>query len=488
MREQILSLKPYFVWKFFYDICKIPHTSHNLTKISEYIIEFAKERNLSYAKDSAGNIVIKKPASFGMESNKSLVVQAHIDMVGQKHPHSSHNFLTDPLTIFVDNGWVTAKDTTLGADNGIGVAAILAILDAEDIAHPEIEALFTLDEECGMEGAALLDKEILKSSIMINTDSEEEDSAFIGCAGGIDFRATISYPNELCSLEGRAYRLILKGLNGGHSGVDIHRGRANANKLLFRFLNFTMQAYGIRLSEAHGGDTRNAIPRFAEAVVVVSENYCSDFLNEVELFKKLYKHEYSNIENDIVFFAEEVVMPKAIMPIDIQKKFISAIEATPDGIERMIPDINDTVETSSNLAIVNCHDGKAWAQVLVRSTLASRKYNKISMLWSLFSLIDAEIEIFGDYPGWTPNLNSPILSVAKDCYRNSFGEELKTKIMHAGLECGIISSLYPGMDMISIGPKMLYPHSPDERVEIASVDKFWNFLLEIIKNSPKKSC
>ena len=486
MKEQILPLNPTCVWKFFYDICKIPHTSHNLDKISEYIVEFAKSKELSYSIDEAGNIVVYKPASKGMEKRKGMVVQAHIDMVGQKSHNSTHNFITDPLTICVENGWVKAVDTSLGADNGIGVAAILAILDSDSIEHPEIEALFTIDEECGMEGAALLYKEFLKHSIMINTDSEEDNSAFIGCAGAIDFKATLNYINEVCNIKGCAYKLTIKGLSGGHSGVDIHRGRANANKLLGRFLNFASQAYGIRIGEFNGGNTRNAIPRSAEAIVVVGERFNDDFLREVALFRKLFKHEYNLIENNIALTCEEVKMPKGILPVDFQKKFINVIEATPDGVERMIPGIEDTVETSSNLAIVCCNDGLVTIQILVRSTMASRKYNYISKLWSLYSLVDAEIELFGDYPSWTPNLDSPILNVAKDFYKECFGEELKTKVMHAGLECGVISSLYPKMDMISIGPNMLHPHSPDERVEIVSVEKFWNFLLGILKNSPFK--
>ena len=484
MKEQILPLKPECVWKFFYDICKIPHTSHNLEKISEYIIEFAKSKGLIFSKDSGGNILVYKPASKGMENKQGIVIQAHIDMVGQKRLNSTHNFATDPLTIYVEDGWVKAVDTSLGADNGIGVAAILAILNDNSIVHPEIEALFTLDEECGMEGATLLGKSLLRHSIMINTDSEEDDSAFIGCAGGIDFRATLNYINEVCDIDGEAYKLTLKGLSGGHSGVDIHRGRANANKLLFRFLNFTTQAYGIRIAEFIGGDTRNAIPRSAEATIVVEKKFNDDFLKEVFLFEKLFSHEYNLIENDISLTCEKVEMPRGLLPCDFQKRFVNVIEASPDGVERMIPGFENTVETSSNLAIVCCKNGVASVHILVRSTMASRKYNYISKLWSLFSLVDAEIELFGDYPSWSPNLNSPILNIAKEFYKQNFGRELKTKVMHAGLECGIISSLYPKMDMISIGPNMLHPHSPDERVEIASVEKFWNFLLGILENSP----
>lgn len=486
MREQILPLEPSCVWKFFYDICKIPHTSHNLDKISDYIINFANSRGLQYAKDSAGNIVVIRPASKGMEDKKSIIVQAHIDMVGQKGHYSSHDFINDPLTIYVDNGWVRATDTSLGADNGIGVAAMLAILEDDSIALPEVEALFTLNEECGMEGVALLDKNMLKSSIMINTDSEEDDSAFIGCAGAIDFNASMSYINEVCNLKGKAYRLVIKGLSGGHSGVDIHRGRANANKLMFRLLNLLSQVYEIRVSEVIGGDTRNAIPRSAEAVVVVEESVCNEFTSEVTLFAKLYRKEYESVDNGIAIEISETDMPIGVLPIDFQNSFLNVIEATPDGVERMIPGFDNTVETSSNLAVVNCCSGAAKIQILVRSTMSSRKYDMVSKLWSLYSLVDADIELVSDYPAWEPNFNSPILDVAKSFYRVNYGEELKTKIMHAGLECGVISSIYPNLDMISIGPNMLHPHSPHERVEIASVEKFWNFLLGIIKNSPKK--
>lgn len=484
MKEQIVLLNPSTLWSHFYNICKIPHTSHNLDKISEYIIDFANSHNLAWSKDEIGNIAVIKSASKGMEHNKGIIIQAHIDMVGQKSHDSSHDFICDPLTIYAEKGWVRAVNTSLGADNGIGVAAILAILEADDIAHPEIEALFTLDEECGMEGAAMLNREFLKHSIMINTDSEEDNSVFIGCAGATDFKASLNYINEVCDLNGRAFKLTLKGLKGGHSGVDIHRGRANANKLLFRFLNFTTQAYGIRVAKVCGGDTRNAIPRSAEAVVVVNSDDCDNFIKEVALFGKLYQDEYNSIEQEIELICKEVDMPNGILPIEFQKRFINVVEATPNGVERMIPGIEDTVETSSNLAVVNCNDGNASVQILVRSTMASRKYNYISKLWSLYSLVDADIELFGDYPSWRPNLNSPILNIAKDFYKKQYGEELKFKVMHAGLECGIISSIYPELDIISIGPNMLHPHSPDERVEIASVEKFWNFLLGIIKNSP----
>lgn len=488
MKQEILSLEPTPLWEIFYEITQVPHTSHHLDDITKFIINFAEKHSLDYEKDSAGNIIIRKKATSGMSGRKGLILQAHMDMVGQKESDNTHDFEKDPIIPYIDGDWVTAKGTTLGADNGIGMAAILAVLGSKEISHPELEALFTVDEETGMFGANGLSRDSLKGTIMINTDSEVDDCIFIGCAGGIDFKAKFAYAEEtICNAEElKAFRITLGGLDGGHSGADIHLGRANSNKMIFRFLKFITEGYGARLSSVKGGDVRNAIPRETEAVIVLHKEDADDFTEEVKLFEQLYAQEYRGIEDGIFLKAGEVDMPQTIIPEDVEKRLISAVVATPDGVDRMIPGIPDVVETSSCLSIIQTSQDETFIQVMVRSTMASRKYSRISSLGSLYMLAGADIEIFGDYPGWVPNQKSPILKIAKACYKYNFGKEPIAKIMHAGVECGIISSICSKLDIISIGPNIVDPHSPAERVSISSVDKFWTLLNCLIKNIPEK--
>lgn len=486
----LASLQPASLWRYFGEISAIPHTSHNLSAITEYLIAFAKAHKLDYKKDAIGNMVIRKGATSGMEKRKGVILQAHMDMVGQKNENVCHDFKTDSIKLKIENGWVTADGTTLGADNGIGMAAILAVLDSETLPHPDLEALFTVDEETGMYGVTYMDREMLNGKIMINTDSEEADKIFVGCAGGIDFKANFRYDKCDTAAPTRNMQILkieIKGLKGGHSGVDIHMGRANANLLMFRFLKFISEGYGARLCSVHGGDARNAIPREATAFVAVDAADLEQITAEAEQYRTLYCNEYTGIETDINLSASIAGNEGYLLiPLSVQDRLINAVVATPDGVERMMPGMEGVVETSSCLSIIDSMDGEVTVQILVRSVTASRKYNRVSALGSLYSLADADVELFGDYPGWMLSQSSPLLKIAKECYCKRFGTEPETEIMHAGLECGIFSSVYPGVDIISIGPDLSYPHSPDEKVDIASVGKFWTILCDILSDIPER--
>ena len=485
MKSEIETLQPEAVWRHFSAICKIPRPSGHLEKITQYILDFGKNLGLETVLDKAGNVLIRKPATPGMENRKPVVLQGHMDMVPQKNADKVHNFETDPITSYIDGEWVTANDTTLGADNGIGISSILAILESETLKHGPLEALFTYDEETGMYGALGLQPDLLQAEILLNTDSEQEGELYMSCAGGIDLTASFRYKDEPYIPENEiALKIIVSGLKGGHSGVDIHLGRANANKLLFRFLKHAVQEYDARLAWVSGGNLRNAIPREAEAVVTIPAEYKSDFLDEVADFEALYIHEYGLIEDDLTLTAEEIGLPDFLIPEPIQDDLINAVVGCRNGVARMIPGVPEVVETSSNLAIVRSSEGSIEVLILIRSSSESMKQALVSSLESVFLLAGAKVETSGDYPGWEPNLNSPVLKVAKDVHKKVLGFDPEVKIMHAGLECGIIGAAYPNLDMISFGPTIKFPHSPDERVNIASVEHFWTFLTNLIENIP----
>lgn len=485
MKSEIETLQPEAVWRHFSAICKIPRPSGHLEKITQYILDFGKNLGLETVLDEAGNVLIRKPATPGMENRKPVVLQGHMDMVPQKNADKVHNFETDPITSYIDGEWVTANGTTLGADNGIGISSILAILESETLKHGPLEALFTYDEETGMYGALGLQPDLLQAEILLNTDSEQEGELYMSCAGGIDLAASFKYKDEPYIPENEiALKIVISGLKGGHSGVDIHLGRANANKLLFRFLKHAVQEYDARLAWVSGGNLRNAIPREAEAVVTIPAEYKSDFLDEVADFEALYIHEYGLIEDDLTLTAEETGLPDFLIPEPIQDDLINAVVGCRNGVARMIPGVPGVVETSSNLAIVRSSEGSIEILILIRSSSESMKQALVSSLESVFLLAGAKVETSGDYPGWEPNLNSPVLKVAKDIHKKVLGFDPEVKIMHAGLECGIIGATYPNLDMISFGPTIKFPHSPDERVNIASVEHFWNFLTNLIENIP----
>lgn len=487
MKSEIETLQPEAVWRHFSAICKIPRPSGHLEKITQYILDFGKNLGLETVLDEAGNVLIRKPATPGMENRKPVVLQGHMDMVPQKNADKVHNFETDPINSYIDGEWVTANGTTLGADNGIGISSILAILESETLKHGPLEALFTYDEETGMYGALGLQPDLLQAEILLNTDSEQEGELYMSCAGGIDLAASFKYKDEPYIPENEiALKIVISGLKGGHSGVDIHLGRANANKLLFRFLKHAVQEYDVRLAWVSGGNLRNAIPREAEAVVTIPAEYKSDFLDEVADFEALYIHEYGLIEDDLTLTAEETGLPDFLIPEPIQDDLINAVVGCRNGVARMIPGVPEVVETSSNLAIVRSSEGSIEVLILIRSSSESMKQALVSSLESVFLLAGAKVETSGDYPGWEPNLNSPVLKVAKDVHKKVLGFDPEVKIMHAGLECGIIGAAYPNLDMISFGPTIKFPHSPDERVNIASVEHFWNFLTNLVENIPAR--
>jgi dipeptidase D len=484
---KLTDLNPKALWTIFNDITQIPRPSHHLVEITKYVVDFGNKLGLETKTDAAGNVLICKPATAGMESRKKVVLQAHLDMVPQKNSDTAHDFTKDPLKVFVDGDWVKATHTTLGSDNGIGLSSILAVLASKDLKHGAIEAFFTADEETGMFGAFGLQKGFLTGEILINTDSEDEGELFVGCAGGIDLTATFRYKEIDEIPEGDiAMKLNLTGLKGGHSGVDIHLGRSNANKLLFRFLKIAVAEFEARLAWVSGGTLRNAIPREAFAIVTIPNQLKNEFLEAVVEIEEIYRRENSEQEPTLSFKAEEVALPATLIPEEIQDDLINAVEGARNGVARMIAALPGVVETSSNLAIVNAEGGEAKVQILIRSSSETMKESLASSLESIFSLAGAKVELTGSYPGWQPNVDSPILKVMKSGYQNLFGVEPKVNVIHAGLECGIIGAACPGMDMISFGPTIRFPHSPDEKVNIPSVKKYWDYLVSVLENIPVK--
>ena len=486
MTQNLIDLNPQAIWKYFAKICSIPHPSGHTAMIADYLMEAGKELGLETYRDRADNVIIRKPATPGMENRIPVILQAHYDMVPQANKATNHNFETDPILPRIDGEWVLATDTTLGADNGIGMATILAVLEANDLKHGPIEALFTRDEETGMYGAKDIEPGILKGKILLNTDSEADGELYMSCAGGLDIEATFRYQEkETQQLENyTAYKVTLGGLLGGHSGVDINLGRLNANKAMFRFLKIAVGCHSVRLASYSGGTLRNAIPREAEAIIVIPQVRAKKFLTFVEDFKHTLQHEYGFIEHNIAFSAQEVEMPTKLMPEPAQDDLINAIAACHNGIYRMIPDAPEVVETSSNLSIVTANDGTAEVKILARSSSETQKYALSSELESTFSLAGAKVIFDGAYPGWEPNLQSTILHTMRPLYPQILGREAEVKMMHAGLECGIIGASYPGLDMISFGPTIKHPHSPEEKVNIPSVENFWKILCATLENIP----
>ena len=486
MAQDISTLNPQAIWKYFAEICSIPHPSGHTAMIADYLMNVGKELGLDTYRDKADNVIIRKPATPGMENKTTVILQAHYDMVPQANKATNHNFETDPILPRIDGDWVLATDTTLGADNGIGMASILAVLASKDVPHGPIEALFTRDEETGMYGAKDIEHGILKGKILLNTDSETDGELYMSCAGGLDIEATFRYQEkEAEQLEDYvAYKVTLGGLLGGHSGIDINLGRLNANKAMFRFLKIAVGCHSVRLASYSGGTLRNAIPREAEAVVVLPKVRVKKFLAFVDEFKHTLQHEYGFIEKNIVFAAAETDMPNKLMPEPAQDDLINSICACHNGVYRMIPDAPEVVETSSNLSIVTANDGVAEVKILARSSSETQKYTLASELESTFSLAGAKVIFDGAYPGWEPNLQSAILNTMRPLYPQVLGREAEVKMMHAGLECGIIGSAYPGLDMISFGPTIKHPHSPEEKVNIPSVENFWKILCATLENIP----
>jgi len=482
------QLKPASLWQLFEKICSIPRPSKHEEKISLWIQSWAKELGLAVKEDAVGNLFIKKPATAGMEDRKGIILQAHMDMVPQKNNDTAHDFLTDPIKPYIieSGDWVTAEGTTLGADNGVGLASALAVLASDDIAHGPLEVLVTIDEEAGMTGAFGLEAGWLDGDILINTDSEQEGEVYMGCAGGIDGNANFPLNFEAVPSDYQAFNLSISGLKGGHSGVDIHTGRANANKLLVRFLLDASNEFEIRLTELNGGSLRNAIPREANASFVIAKDNVAALKTALDAYLTTIRKNLGAIETDIDMLL--------ISPEDFdqcwtnatQAAILRALNACPNGVVRMSDDIEGIVETSLNLGVINTRGKKFNAMVLIRSLHDDGRLETQRTVQSVFELAGANIVFSSAYPGWKPNPDSAIMQTVRDTYQDIFGKIPAVMVIHAGLECGLFKTAYPHWDMVSIGPTIKFPHSPDEKIEIATVEQYWQLLVAVLGNIPKK--
>jgi len=486
MNSEIRQLQPTQLWSKFADLNAVPRPSKKEERVIAFMKDFGKNLGLETIEDKVGNVIIKKPATKGMEDRKPIVMQSHLDMVHQKNNDTKFDFDTQGIEMYIDGDWVRAKGTTLGADNGLGVATIMAILESKDIAHPAIEALFTIDEETGMTGAMGLEGGLLNGEILLNLDTEEDDEIGVGCAGGIDVTATRSYAVEETPEFKTGFKITVKGLNGGHSGMDIHKGLGNANKIMNRLMFDGFENFGLRISEIDGGSLRNAIPRESNAIVAIDAIHEAAFISEMNDLANEIKAELKTMEPKLTIEVSKIETPTTIMDLGVQEGLTRAIYAACNGVYRMSADIPDLVETSNNIARVIVKDGEVKIGCLTRSSVESSKFDLANMLRATFELTGCEVEFSGDYPGWTPNMDSAILKVMSKLYKDMNGKEAHVAACHAGLECGILGTNYPKMDMISFGPNIKGAHSPDERAQISSAQKYWKFVLEILKNIPKK--
>jgi len=484
--SEISSLSPKLIWQFFDKICSIPHPSKHEEELAQYIINWAQEQKLEVKRDPTGNVFIKKPATEGMENRKGVVLQAHIDMVPQKNDDTKHNFETDAIKPYIDGEWVTAKGTTLGADNGMGMASCLAVLASDDIKHGPLEVLLTIDEEAGMTGAFGLQNGWLEGDILLNTDSEQEGEVYMGCAGGVDGSLTFDIKREEIPTGYVTRELSIKGLKGGHSGCDINTGRGNANKLLARFLAGHAQELELQLVEFRGGSLRNAIPREAfitVALPMVNEGQLNELFTQ---FIGMLRAELGKVETGILSYYEVAETNSLMISVESQTRFIQALNACPNGVIRMSDDIEGVVETSLNVGVINTKKNKITVLCLVRSLIDSGRSQVEGMLTSIAKLADAKIEFNGSYPGWKPDASSEIMSVFRDTYEGIYGRKPNIMVIHAGLECGLFKEPYPNMDMLSFGPTIKFPHSPDEKVKIDTVALYWEQMVAILENIPKK--
>ena len=479
---KVRELSPKEVWNNFEDLNAVPRPSKKEERVINFMRNFGLDLELSTYVDPSGNVIIKKPASKGMENRKTVILQSHLDMVHQKNAETNFDFNTQGIQSFIDGDWVTANGTTLGADNGMGVASIMTLLASKNIQHPALEALFTIDEETGMTGAFELEQGLLKGEILLNLDTEDDDEFSIGCAGGIDTNTSKSYVQEKIT-NGLGLELIVKGLKGGHSGMDIHLKRGNANKIMNRLLNVALN-FNLNIAEINGGSLRNAIPRESFSKIVVNSY---DFLEKLDKVVAEIKNEYSISEPDLSIEVNKIDCPKIGLSFSDSKEVIDVIYSVFNGVFKMSQTIEGLVETSSSLARVILNDGEFITQSLQRSSVESSKFDIARTIGSAFLNISANVEHTGSYPGWEPNKNSQILDLMVSLYKNMFKSDPKVQACHAGLECGILNERYPGLDMISFGPTIKNPHSPDEKVHIKSVEKFWNLLIEVLRNIPLKN-
>lgn len=485
MSQEVRNLEPKVLWNKFADLNAVPRPSKKEERVIAFMMEFGQKLGLNTSKDEVGNVIIKKPATAGMENRKTIVMQSHLDMVHQKNNDTDFDFDTQGIEMYVDGDWVRAKGTTLGADNGLGVATIMAILESTTIPHPAIEALFTIDEETGMTGAMGLKGGLLEGEILLNLDTEEDDEIDIGCAGGVDVTAVAEYDEEDTPADAVGYTITVKGLNGGHSGMDIDKGLGNANKIMNRLLFNGFEDFGLQISTINGGSLRNAIPRESIAEVAIAPIYDEAFTFDMQEIINEIKAEFKTTEPNLEIVIEKsATTPTKVMPPMAQFYMVRSIYAAHNGVYRMSADFDNLVETSNNIAKITVANGKLTVQCLTRSSVETSKFDLANALRSAFELMGCEVTFGGSYPGWTPNANSEILDILTSIYEKQNGTKPHVVACHAGLECGILGTNYPEMDMISFGPTIKGAHSPDERANITSAQKYWKFVLEILENIP----
>lgn len=484
MSQEVRNLQPQILWNNFENLNAVPRPSKKEERVRAFLREWATQKNIDFTEDEIGNFILRKPATKGMEDKRTAILQAHMDMVHQKNSDVDFDFKTQGIISRIDGEWVKATGTTLGADNGIGVAAIMSVFESKDIIHGPLEALITVDEETGMTGAFNLKPGLLKGSILLNLDSEEDNEICVGCAGGIEVNVKRTYKEEAVPAGTKAVLIAVKGLKGGHSGVDIHLGRANANKVMNRFLYEASSKFSLRIANIKGGSLRNAIPRESFVTAVIAADQENELKAFALAFQEQIKKEFKMEEKAVVEISS-AENPSSVLSSKDQKDLIDAIYAAPNNVLAMSLAIPGLVETSNNLAKVTVANGEISIQCLARSNSEEGKEELVRSIRSTFELLGAEVQFQGSYPGWKPDMSSPILQVARDKYKELFKEDAKVMAIHAGLECGIIGKAYPGLDMVSFGPTIKYPHSPDEKVNIKSVEKFWTMLLEMLKGVPE---
>ncbi|NRA62152.1 MAG: aminoacyl-histidine dipeptidase [Psychrobium sp.] len=480
------TLAPQPIWRWFTTLCSIAHPSKHEEALATYIVNWAQSKNLSVIRDKVGNVIIKKSATPGYENRKGVVMQAHLDMVPQKNNDTVHNFLTDPIKPYIDGEWVTAQGTTLGADNGIGLCAILCVFDDETIEHGPLEALLTIDEEAGMTGAFGLEAGYLDGEILLNTDSEDEGEVYMGCAGGVDANIRFTIESVPVPSEHTAFSLVVEGLKGGHSGVDIHLGRGNANKLLSRVLFELSEQYQVKINAINGGSLRNALPREASADILVPNELVTQFKAAVNTWTATFKAELCAVEPDLAIFLDAGEDFDDVLSPALQTRLLASLYGCPHGVFRMSDEVEGVVETSNNLGVIQTRGKEIYVQCLIRSLMDSRRIDAQNTIASIFTLAGAAVDFTGAYPGWKPESSSQIMDVVRDTYHELFGEMPKIMVIHAGLECGLFKDAYPQWDMVSYGPTIRFPHSPDEKVKIDTVERFWQLTLAILKNIPEK--
>ncbi len=484
MNQVVSQLEPKALWHHFSELNAVPRPSKKEERVIQFMLQFGASLGLPTLQDEVGNVIIKKPATVGMENRQTIVMQSHLDMVHQKNADTQFDFNTQGIDMFVDGDWVKAKGTTLGADNGIGVATIMALLAAKDIPHPAIEALFTIDEETGMTGALGLKGGLLSGKILLNLDTEDDHELTIGCAGGIDVSGAVSYAESPVAENSVGLQIKISGLTGGHSGMDIILGRANANKLMNRLLLKLSQVHCVQIESIDGGGLRNAIPRESIATLAATPSEIQKIDDTIQSYLEIYKQEYRLTDLQLQVSVEKVVCPNLVLDHHFQTKLLQVIQVIPNGIFRMTPGIDGLVQTSNNVARVLVKNGNVNIQCLTRSSLDSEKFELASVIQSAFELLGAGTELKGSYPGWTPMPDAEIVTLMSGIYEEVFASKPLVNACHAGLECGILGTHYPGMQMISFGPNIRGAHSPDEKVQISSVQKFWKYLLKTLEQIP----